>query len=454
MLATKVAAQLVKNILKRVYTLKQQSKGNFLARRLTGVLLSYFRLINTKQLFTGIIILSRKGKCNNNKFLNLGVNMARLELIATTAFGLESVVAREIKQLGYEEVTVENGRVSFFGDEQAICRANLWLRSSDRILIKMGSFKATTFEELFQLTKGLAWPEFLPKDASFPVDGKSLNSTLFSVSDCQSIVKKAIVEKMKEKYHCSWFEETGPLYKVEVALLKDIATLTIDTSGAGLHKRGYRKLVGQAPLKETMAAALINLSRWREDRALMDPFCGSGTIPIEAALIGLNIAPGLNREFSAGTWPNIPQSLWQTAREEARDLIRRDLELKIIGTDIDEEVLSLARYHARQAGVEKHVHFQKLPVAEVRSQHKYGWVICNPPYGERLGEQKQVEALYREMSQAFSRLDTWSFYVLTSFPNFENVFGRKSAKNRKLYNGRLECHFYQFFGPKPPKLNL
>ncbi len=380
--------------------------------------------------------------------------MTNFELIATSAFGLEAVVAREIKQLGYEEVQVENGRVTFWGDELAICRANLWLRSADRLLIKMGSFKACSFEELFQQTKALAWPDILPEDAAFPVEGRSINSVLHSVPDCQAIVKKAVVEKMKEKYKQSWFKETGPRYAIEVALLKDTATLTIDTSGLGLHKRGYRKLVGQAPLKETLAASLINLSRWREDRVLMDPFCGTGTIPIEAALIGLNIAPGLNRDFASGNWPSIPQTLWRRAREEARDLIRRDRELKIIGTDIDDQVLSLARYHARQAGVEKHIHFQQLPVADVRSHFKYGWVICNPPYGERLGEQQQLENLYRQMAATFfSRLDTWSFYVLTSLPNLEQIFGRKSDKNRKLYNGRLECHFYQFFGPKPPRQN-
>ncbi len=377
--------------------------------------------------------------------------MATFELIATAAFGLEAVVAREVKQLGYDDVRVENGRVVFSGDEKAICRANIWLRSADRVLVKMGEFKATTFEQLFEETKALNWHDWLPEDANFPVEGKSINSTLFSVPDCQAIVKKAVVEKMKQKYQRSWFDEQGPRYTIEVGLLKDIATLTIDTSGAGLHKRGYRQLVGQAPLKETLAAALISLSRWREDRALIDPFCGSGTIPIEAALTALNIAPGLKREFTASKWPNIPASLWQEAREEAKSLIRQDFSLKIIGTDIDAEALSLARHHARQAGVEQHIHFQQLPVKEIRSSHKYGWVLCNPPYGERLGEAREVAALYTEMKEAFKRLDTWSFYILTAYPEFEHLFGRRADKRRKLYNGRLECQFYQFFGPKPPR---
>lgn len=377
--------------------------------------------------------------------------MAKIDLIATSAFGLEAVVAREVRQLGYEEVSVENGKVTFTADLAAICRANLWLRSADRVLLKLGEFKATTFDELFEKTKALPWTDWLPMDANFPVEGKSINSKLYSVPDCQAIVKKAVVEKMKTKYKRPWFEENGPHYTIEVALLKDIATLTIDTSGTGLHKRGYRKLSSPAPLKETLAAAMVLLSRWFPDRSLIDPCCGSGTIPIEAALIGLNIAPGLNRQFAAENWPNVPSQLWQQAREEAESLIRQDLSLKIIGTDIDEEVLSLARYHARQAKVEKHIHFQRQPLAQVGSQAKYGWLITNPPYGERLGELKEAETLYQEMNVAFKNLDTWSFYILTSHPRFEQIFGRQADKKRKLYNGRIQCNFYQFFGPKPPK---
>lgn len=377
--------------------------------------------------------------------------MSKIELIATAAFGLEAVVAREVKGLGYENISVENGKVLFEADLAAICRTNLWLRSADRVLIKMGQFKATTFEELFQGTKALDWTEWLPENATFPVEGKSIDSKLFSVPDCQAIVKKAVVEKMKTAYKRSWFDEDGPKYTIEVALLKDVATLTIDTSGPGLHKRGYRKLVGQAPLKETLAAALVDLSRWPSDRVLIDPFCGTGTIPIEAALIGLNIAPGLNRQFASSDWPNIPHNTWKQAGVEARSLIKHDLQLKIIGTDIDDKVLSLARYHAQEAGVEPHIHFQRLPVSETRSSSSYGWVICNPPYGERLGELQEVEKLYREMRLVFNGLDTWSFYVLTSHPEFERIFGRRSDKKRKLFNGRIQCNYFQFFGPKPPR---
>lgn len=379
--------------------------------------------------------------------------MAQIELIATATFGLEAIVAREVKDLGYQDVRVENARVIFSADESAICRGNLWLRSADRVLIKMGEFKALTFEELFEGTKALPWPDWLPEDACFPVEGKSINSKLFSVPDCQAIVKKAIVEKLKQNYHKAWFEETGPKYTIEIALLKDMATLTMDTTGAGLHKRGYRKLSSEAPLKETLAAAMVGLSFWDADRILVDPFCGSGTIPIEAGLIGLNIAPGLNREFAAQSWPQIPDQVWQRAREEAQDNIRRDLKLKIIGTDIDAEVLSLARYHAKLAGLEEQIHFQRLPVAEFRNKHKYGCLICNPPYGERLGLKNEIEVLYRDLKPVLGSLDTWSFYILTSHPGFERLFGRKADRKRKLYNGRIECQYYQYYGPRPPRRN-
>lgn len=377
--------------------------------------------------------------------------MSRIELIATATFGLEAVVAREVKELGYDDMTVENARVIFAGDESAVCRANLWLRTADRVLVKMGEFRALTFEELFEQTKALPWPDWIPENAAFPVQGKSVKSRLYSVPDCQAIVKKAVVEKMKMRYKREWFEETGPRYVIEVALLKDTATLTIDTSGAGLHKRGYRRLGSRAPLKETLAAAMILLSRWHPDRVLIDPFCGSGAIPIEAALIGMNIAPGLKREFASGGWPNIPKSLWVKAREEALDLASPNLNLRVFGSDIDGEALSLARYHARQAGVEEKIFFQKLAVNELRSKYKYGYIICNPPYGERLGDMREVERLYREMGTVFKALDTWSFYILTSHPDFEWLFGRRSDKKRKLYNGRIQCNYYQFFGPHPPR---
>ncbi|MGI6605875.1 MAG: THUMP domain-containing class I SAM-dependent RNA methyltransferase [Peptococcia bacterium] len=377
--------------------------------------------------------------------------MSQIDLIATATFGLESVVARELRELGYTEQTVENSRVIFAGDERAVCRTNLWLRTADRVLIKMGQFKAFSFEELFQQTKALPWGDWLPVDAEFPVEGKSINSLLHSVPDCQAIVKKAVVEKMKEKYKVSWFPEKGPRYKIEVAILKDVVTLTIDTSGPGLHKRGYRKLVGQAPLKETLAAAMIMLSFWKAERPFIDPFCGSGTIPIEAALIGLNRAPGLKRSFTAEDWPNIPRKLWQEARREAEDLIRTEQVMDIEGYDWDKEALSLARYHAREAGVEKLIHFQERALADFSTKKQYGYLICNPPYGERLEEKATVERLYRQMGQVFGKLDTWSYFILTAHPAFEKLFGRKAGKNRKLYNGRIECHYYQYFGPKPPR---
>lgn len=360
-------------------------------------------------------------------------------------------MAREVKALGYENVKTGNARVVFSAPMEAICRANLWLRCADRVLIKVGEFKALTFDELFEGTKALPWEEWLPVDASFPVDGKSVKSKLFSVSDCQAITKKAIVERLKRKYHRQWFDETGPQYQIEVALQNDLATLTIDTSGPGLHKRGYRKLTGTAPLKETLAAALINLSFWGPERVLIDPCCGTGTIPIEAGLIGLNIAPGLNRDFAAQKWPQLPDDLWRKARAEALDRIRRDRKLKIIGTDIDPEVLSLARYHCKQAQLDRQIHLQQLPLSELRNSHKYGCVICNPPYGERLGETAKVEQLYREMSKVFKPLETWSFYILTSYTAFERLFGRRADRRRKLYNGRIECQYYQFYGPRPPK---
>jgi len=377
--------------------------------------------------------------------------MSKIQLIATSAFGIEAVVGRELKWLGYSDQFIENGKVTFAGDELAICRTNLWLRTADRVLVKMGEFKAVTFEELFEKTKALPWPEWIPEDAEFPVEGKSVDSQLASVPDCQAIVKKAIVESMKKKYKRDWFEENGPLYRIEVSLLKDMATLTIDTSGAGLHKRGYRKLAGNAPLKETLDSAMLLISRWKDSRVLLDPFCGSGTIPIEAALIAKNIAPGLNRSFAAEEWGIIPRELWSRAREEAKEAVRNDIELHIQGSDIDEEAISLARYHAKQAGVDEFIHLQRRDVADISSKQKYGFIICNPPYGERLGENHEVERLYRLMGNVFKKFDTWSFYIITSHPEFERLFGRKADKKRKLYNGRILCNYYQFFGPPPPK---
>lgn len=378
--------------------------------------------------------------------------MKIIDLIATAAFGLESIVANELKKLGYENLQVENGRVDFSADISAIGRCNLWLRSADRLLVKVGEFEARTFDELFEKTKALPWDDWLPENAEFPVEGKSIQSKLFSVSDCQAIVKKAIVEKMKLRYPRKWFEETGPRCRIQVSLLKDKATLTIDTSGAGLHKRGYRQLSAEAPLKETLAAALVMISRWKADRALIDPFCGSGTIPIEAAMIGRNIAPGLQREFAAEAWPQIPQNVWKQFREEAQDSILSHQPLGIMGFDRDSEVLELARYHAKKAGVLKGLSFQQRDVRELRSKYKYGYLVSNPPYGERLSELAEVENLYRDMGNVFKFLDTWSFYIICPHPRFEYFFNRKADKRRKLYNGRIQCNYYQFFGPKPESL--
>lgn len=377
--------------------------------------------------------------------------MAKIELVAATAFGLEALVAREIRNLGYEQIEVENGKVMFTANEEGLCRSNIWLRCADRIGVKMGEFSAHSFEELFQQTKALPWEDWLSLDARFPVTGKSVKSQLFSVSDCQAIVKKAIVERLKETYGVSWFEETGPLYAVQVSILKDIVTLTIDTSGKGLNKRGYREIAGEAPLKETLAAAMVYLSYWKSDRALIDPFCGTGTIPIEAAFIGQNRAPGLKRGFSAESWPSIPQKYWKMTREEAEDLWQRDLALSIYGSEIDPGVLRLARIHTKEAGLEGKIYFQRLPVKEVRSRFKYGHIITNPPYGQRSGTLEEAEVLYKELGEVFTQLEDWSLHMLTSLPKPERFLDKRWDKSRKLYNGRIECHYYQFFGPKPPR---
>lgn len=373
--------------------------------------------------------------------------MMQIDLIVTAAFGLESVVAGELKTLGYRDLRVQNGKVEFSADWMALCRANLWLRSAGRVLVKVGEFPATTFEELFERTKSLPWAEWLPANASFPVEASSVDSKLFSESDCQAIVKKAIVEALKAKYHVSWFPEDGPKYPVRLNLLKDIATLTLDSSGSGLHRRGYRKLVSQAPIRETLAAAMVLLSRWTPDQPLADPCCGSGTIPIEAAMVGLNLAPGLRREFAAEQWPNVPSELWSQAREEARDLARWERKVVITGSDIDPAVLNLARFHAREAGVDKYLRFETKAVANFRPKWDSGVVICNPPYGERLGERRQAEQVYRDLRRAFDRLKNWNFYILSSHPRFEQVFGREADKRRKLYNGRIRCYLYQYLAP-------
>jgi putative N6-adenine-specific DNA methylase len=377
--------------------------------------------------------------------------MSQLELIATAPMGLEAVVAREIRDLGYPDVTVENGRVLFKGDALAICRTNLWLRTADRILVKMGQFEAHTFDELFEGTKALAWPDWIPEDAEFPVEGRSHKSQLSSVPACQGIVKKAIVEKMKLRYGTEWFAETGARYVIEVALLNDVATLTIDTTGPSLHKRGYSKLVTEAPLKETMAAAMLLLSRWNPERPLYDPFCGSGTIPIEAAMIGWNIAPGLRRSFPSEAWDIVPPELWEQARDEAYDSVRDDVPLDIVGSDIDGAAINVALAAAKAAGLAGQLHFHVEPIAKARPRGDYGCLITNPPYGERLGDQKEAELALRQLGQVTGHIPTWSVFVLSPSRMLEHWMGRRAEKKRKLFNGRIECNFYQYLGPLPPR---
>lgn len=377
--------------------------------------------------------------------------MGKYQIIATAAMGLEALVAKEVRALGYE-CEVENGKVIFEGDESAIARANLWLRTADRIKIKVGEFKAYTFDELFEKTKALPWEKYIPEDAEFPVIGKSVKSKLFSVSDCQAIVKKAVVESLKQHYKRNgWFEETGALYRIEVALLKDVATITIDASGHGLHKRGYRIDQGEAPLKETLAAALVMLTNWAPDRPFIDPFCGSGTIPIEAAMIGQNIAPGFNREFVSEGWGWIPEKVWDNARIEAEDLANYDQPIDITGTDIDHRMVNIATENAFEAGFGDLISFKQMQVKDITTKKEYGVIVGNPPYGERLGDKKAVEHMYKEMGQAFEKLDTWSVYIMTSNEQFEQFYGKPATKKRKLFNGFIRTDLYQYWGKKPPR---
>ncbi|ANE48319.1 N-6 DNA methylase [Paenibacillus swuensis] len=374
-----------------------------------------------------------------------------LQLIATSPMGLEAVVARELKELGYEDVRVENGRVLFSGGVEDIARANLWLRTSDRVLIKMAEFPATTFDELFEGTKAIAWEEWIPEDGEFPVEGRSHKSQLSSVPACQGIVKKAVVDKLAITYGTEWFEEDGPRYVIEVWLLNDIAMITLDTTGPGLHKRGYRRLVTEAPLKETMAAAMVLLSRWQPERPLYDPFCGSGTIPIEAAMIAWNIAPGLRRRFNSDRWPVIPERVWEDARDEAFDSVRDDIPLHIAGSDIDPASIDVALAAAKSAGLSKEIKLQVLPVAKMNPEGRYGCIITNPPYGERLGNEDEMVRAVRQFGKSSLYLDSWSFFALSPYREFEQDFGRRADKKRKLFNGRIECNLYQYLGPLPPR---
>lgn len=382
--------------------------------------------------------------------------MKTYELVAPCHFGLEAVTKREIYDLGYEITRVEDGRVTFEGDAEAICRANIFLRSAERILLLVGRFHATTFEELFEGIKALPWEEYLPANAKFWVTkASSIKSKLFSPSDIQSIAKKAMVERMKQSCHLEWFPEDGAPYPVRIFLLKDEVMVTLDTSGESLHKRGYRLMTSKAPLTETLAAALILLTPWKKDRILVDPFCGSGTFPIEAAMMAANIAPGMNREFTAEKWTNlIDRKLWYEAVREAEDLVNTDIDVDIQGYDIDGEVVKAARENARRAGVENLIHFQQREVADLHHPKKYGFIITNPPYGERLEEKADLPELYTQIGKAYAGMDDWSLYMITSYEDAQRYIGRKADKNRKIYNGMIKTYFYQFMGPKPPKRKM
>lgn len=377
--------------------------------------------------------------------------MREFELVATAAAGLEAIVAKEVRRLGYE-CEVDNGKVYFKGDEMAIAKANLWLRVADRVKIVVGRFKATTFDDLFEQTKALPWEDLLPLDANFPVAGKSVKSTLFSVPNCQAITKKAIVSRLSEKYRRQGrLMESGALFKLEVSILKDEVTITLDTSGAGLHKRGYRVGQGGAPLKETMAAALVLLTSWHPDRPFYDPVCGSGTIPIEAAWIGRNIAPGLRRDFVCETWDWMSADIWKEARLEAEAAANYEQPLDIVGTDIDHRMIEISKQNAFEAGLEDVIEFKQMQVADFTTEKEYGVIVANPPYGERLEDEESVRELYREMRAVYRDMPTWSVYVLTSYEMFEEVYAKRATKKRKLYNGYLRTDLYQYWGPRPPR---
>ena len=381
--------------------------------------------------------------------------MSKIELVAPCHFGLEAVLKKEILDLGYEIVRVEDGRVTFAGDEDAICRANIFLRTAERILLKVGQLHAVTFDELFEGIKALPWENYIPSDGKFWVaKASSVKSKLFSPSDIQSIVKKAIVERLKGVYSLQWFPETGAEYPIRISFMKDEAVVCLDTTGLSLHKRGYRTMVSKAPIKETLAAALLMLTPWHKDRILVDPFCGSGTFTIEAAMMAANIAPGMNRSFTAEKWTNfVGRKYWYGAIDEANDLVDDQIETDIQGYDIDGDIIKAARQNAREAGVDHLIHFQQRRLSELSHPKKYGFIVSNPPYGERLEEKSHLPALYTEIGDRFRELDSWSMYLITSYEDAEKYIGKKADKNRKIYNGMLKTYYYQFLGPKPPKMN-
>ncbi len=376
--------------------------------------------------------------------------MENFEIIITTLFGLEALAAREIRRLGYDDVSVEDGKVTFVGDMEAVLRANLWVRTGERVLIKAAEFTAVTFEELFEKTKSVEWHKWIGKNDAFPVKGYSLKSTLASVRDCQSIIKKAIADSLSDKYGISWLEETGTVYQIQFALFKDKVTLMIDTSGEGLHKRGYRQKSNIAPLKETLAAAMVELSHWKYEYPLCDPFCGSGTIPIEAAMIKRNIAPGIYRNFAFEHFSQTDLKCWDRIKDEAKAL-EKNVPLEIYAYDIDKNTAELAQSNAQKAGVGDYVKPYQGDARKITFDIPYGTIICNPPYGERIGEIKDCEKLYREIGNNFKKFNKWSYYIITSNENFEKCFGKQANKKRKLYNGMIKCNLYQFFGERPSK---
>ena len=382
--------------------------------------------------------------------------MTKFELLAPCHFGLESVLKREIIDLGYEITEVENGRVTFRGDASAVARANIFLRTAERVLLKVGDFEARSFDELFEETKAIPWEEYLPKDGKCWVKkASSINSKLFSTSDIQRIMKRALANRMQDAYHMDRMPETGEEFPLRVFFLKDRCVVGIDTSGDSLHKRGYRLMQGAAPITETLAAALILLTPWHPDRILVDPFCGSGTFPIEAAMIAAGIAPGMNRSFVAESWNHlIPKKCWYDAIDEAQDMVKEDAVCDIQGYDIDPDIIKVARENAERAGVDHLIHFQQRPVDQLSHPKKYGFIITNPPYGERLEEKKALPAIYRALGERFRNLDDWSMFMITSYEKAEKDIGRKADKNRKIYNGMLKTYFYSFMGKKPPKRRI
>lgn len=377
--------------------------------------------------------------------------MKKFECIAPCHFGLEAVLKREIIELGYEITSVEDGRVTFIGDAEAVCRANVFLRTAERILIKVGQFHAETFDELFEGTKALPWEEYLPQNAKFWVaKAASVKSKLFSPSDIQSIMKKAMVERMRKVYRVNWFPEDGDAFPIRVFLHKDEVTVSLDTTGESLHKRGYRKLTAKAPIAENLAAALIMLTPWNKTRILVDPFCGSGTIPIEAAMMAANMAPGMNRSFLAESWTHIiPKKEWYACMDEAAELVDFSQMPDIQGYDIDDEMVRIARENAKLAGVEQYIHFQRRGIEALSHPKKYGFIITNPPYGERLEDKNTIASIYRTLGERYRQLDSWSLYMITSYEDAQQMIGRKADKNRKIYNGMLKTYYYQFMGPKP-----